>query len=365
MTEVPALEPATVAAGAALRRRIRDELPADVFAPRPRRVVTALALAAAIAATSAGLAILRLPVWAGLPLSVVVGGLYGSLFFLGHEAGHGAVVRSRVGQDLLMGGAFLIFLLPPTLWRVWHNAVHHVHTNRPDYDPDNFGIRATYDQFPSVRAVEALTPGSGRWLSVLYFAVWFTVHSQVVLWVLSRRCRGFEALARGRTVAETAGMAAFWLSLGVLVGPWTATLVILIPMIVANAIIMSYIATNHLLRPLTDHPDPLDHSMSVTTARWLDRIHFHFSHHVEHHLFPSMSSRFAPLVRAKILRYAPDRYLAPPHGRALRWVVRTPRIHEGRDMLVDPRRGRRMRCRDVDGVLRDAGLIAASREVTT
>ena len=336
---------------ATIKAKIRHELPPHVFRRCPDRALTALVLGVAIAALTAVLLTARLPGFPSFVLSVVLGGLYGSLFFLGHEAGHGSVVRQRHLQDALMGIAFLVFLLPPTLWRVWHNKVHHVHTNLPDYDPDNFGRLAEYRRLRSIRVVAAFTPGSGRWISLLYLPTWFTVHTQLVLWVQSRRCRGFESLNRPRAAAESLVMGGFWVWLAMQLGPWSSLLVIVLPMMVANTIIMSYIVTNHLLRPVVDEPDPLATSMSVTTHPWMDLIHFNFSHHVEHHFFPAMSPRYAPLVRAKLRQYAGDSFLAPPHLRALRAVFRTPRIHDEHDVLVDPVSGRSIRFADLDSVL--------------
>ncbi len=54
------------------------------------------------------------------------------------------------------------------------------------------------------------------------------------------------------------------------IGPRGALLVILIPMLLANAIVMAYITTNHMLRPLTDEPECLATTMSVTTLRAID-----------------------------------------------------------------------------------------------
>ena len=330
-----------------LRHRIWRELPADTFTACTGRAFIACAIATAIGVASVVLATVPLPMAVCLGLSVVTGCLYGSLFFLGHEAGHGSIVRQRNRQEVLMWIAFVIFLLPPTLWRVWHNKVHHGQTNQPDYDPDNFGTLASYRQFRSIRIAAAFTPGSGRWISLLYLPTWFTVHSQIVLWGQSRRCRGFESLNRSRATGESLVMAALWIGLAAGIGAWSSMLVIVLPMMIANSIIMSYIVTNHLLRPLGDGADTLGTSMSVTTHPWMDVIHFNFSHHVEHHLFPAMSPRYAPLVRAKLRRYAGDRFMAPPHLRALGLVFRTPRIHD-EHALVDPARGRSVPFADVE-----------------
>ncbi|MBI2204108.1 MAG: fatty acid desaturase [Candidatus Rokubacteria bacterium] len=312
--------------------------------------MTAVALGMTIVTISTVLVVATLSAGVAVLLSLLLGGLYGSLFFLGHEAGHGSIVRRRHLQDALMWIAFAIFVLPPTLWRVWHNQVHHVHTNRPDGDPDNFGTLTVYRRFRSVRVAAAFTPGSGRWLSVLYLSTWFTVHSQIVLWVQSRRCRGFESLNRARAIAEFVLMAAFWIGLASAIDARSAMLVIVVPMLVANTIIMSYIVTNHLLRPLDDGADVLATSMSVLTHRWLDAVHFNFSHHVEHHFFPAMSPRYAPLVRARLREHAGDRFVVPPHLHALRLVFRTPRIHDD-GALVDPARGRSVAFAEIDQAL--------------
>lgn len=321
---------------AVIRRKILRELPAHLFKPCPARALTILVVAAAIAATSAIVALAPLPGPLRILLSGLCGCLYASLFFLGHEAGHGAILRSRRAQDLLMRLAFAIFLVSPTLWRVWHNQVHHAHTNCASHDPDNFGTLAGYRCSYWVHFAAAFTPGSGDWLRVLYLPIWFTVHAQIVLWVQSHTCRGFESLNRGRAVAETLLMVAFWVALGWSLGPSRALLVIVFPMLIANTVIMSYIATNHLLRPLVDQPDAIASSMSVTTHRWLDLVHFNFSHHVEHHLFPAMSLKHAPHIREKLREHATDCFLAPPHWVALRMVFGTPRIHDGYEALVDP-----------------------------
>jgi fatty acid desaturase len=238
--------------------------------------------------------------------------------------------------------AFAIFLLSPTLWRVWHNHVHHAHTNSEVYDPDNFGTLSRCRLSRWVRFAAAVTLGEGNWLRLLCVPLWFSAHVQVVLWAQSRACLGFERLNRNRAIAETLGLVAFWMALCCSFGLDFTLLVVVLPMLVANTIIMSYVATNHLLRPLVIEPDLLETSMSVHTNRWLDIIHFKFSHHVEHHLFPTMSSRHASRVRQKLHEHAADRFLAPAHWAALRLVFATPRIHDGKAALVSPRGGARV-----------------------
>ena len=334
-----------------LARRIRRELPPKAFQHGSKRALIAVPLIAGIVTLNFVLIAEPLRAFSALVSALALGNLYVSLFFFGHEAGHGAATRSRHLQSLLMYAGFWIFCLSPHLWRVWHNRVHHGYTNRAGYDPDNFGDVQSYVRFPATNFLLKVGPGSGHWLSLIYFPTWFTALAQGVLWIKSRRMAGFGQLNRVRAAIDSALMAASWAALGVRVGIWRSLLVIVLPMMTANAIAMAYISTNHLLRPQVEDYNVLDSSMSVTTYRLLDRLHFHFSHHVEHHLFPSMNTHYAPLVRSILRRLAGDRFLAPSHRQALMVLFRTPRVYDGVHALVDPQRELRVRFRDIDGAL--------------
>ena len=335
-----------------LARRIRGELPPEAFGTNPMRLLIAALLLAAILGLSICLATLPLPVYAAIPGALLLGNLYVSLFFLGHEVGHGAVSRVRAVQTLVMYFAFAIFFLSPHLWRVWHNRVHHGYTNRAAYDPDNFGDVESYERYPSTNFLLKVGPGSGHWLSVIYFPTWFTILSQGVLWVKSRRLAGFAPLNRARAGADSALMAALWIALGAWLGAYRSLITILIPMMTANAVAISYISTNHLLRPQVDRSDVLASSMSVTTYRWLDRLHFNFSHHVEHHLVPSMNTSYAPLAKEVLQRLAGARYLAPRHWQTLILLFRTPRVQDGNRALVDPQRHVQVTFDEIEAALR-------------
>jgi fatty acid desaturase len=107
-----------------------------------------------------------------------------------------------------------------------------------------------------------------------------------------------------------------------------------------------------MLRPLSTARDSLTTSMSVTAHPILDWLHFHFSHHIEHHLFPTMASDSLPRVRASLQRRLGERYFAPPFGAALVAIFRTPRLYADPVTLVDPERGTRRALADVERELR-------------
>ncbi|MGH7331820.1 MAG: fatty acid desaturase family protein [Candidatus Rokuibacteriota bacterium] len=334
-----------------LRARILAELPKAARAMHPWRLVLGIPLLLLIVGGT--VAVVRLPLawYAALPISVGLGALYASLFFFGHEVGHGAIIRSRHGQSAVLYLTCLIYCLSPHLWQLWHNHAHHGHTNEPDRDPDSFGTLEHFRRNPVSQALAGFAPGSGHWLSVLYLLTFFTAQSHYVLW-LNSFTEEFRRLDRRRAKLESAAMALFWVIVGVWAGPGGALLGVVIPMLTVNGVMMSYVVTNHMLRPLATGPNALETTMSVSTSKVLDLLFFNFSHHVEHHLFPSMSPRFYPLVRKSLRRLVGDRYLAPSHWRALRLVFCTPRLYADFHTLVDAHGGSRVSTATVEAALR-------------
>lgn len=324
-----------------IRSRMRQELPADTFARRPFR---ALRMLPPLAAIVAGMAVLVAwePAW---PISLVISlGMaqsFAILGFVAHEALHGALVQRRWLQDALGHLGLGPFLVSPQLWRFWHNQVHHGQTNRGNRDPDSFGTLGRYERMPSTRFVARLAPGSGRWYSAFFMFYWFSFHGQVVLWLQSRFMTGFRSYDSRPAKLHSALYLASWIALGVAMGPRASLFAIALPMLGANFIVMSYIATNHFMRPQTTSNEPLENSMSVTTWGWIDRLHLNFSHHVEHHLFPTLSARHAPRLRAWLERNVGTRYVSPRHLRAFLALYRTPRVYLDAHTLVNPDRPER------------------------
>jgi fatty acid desaturase len=203
-------------------------------------------------------------------------------------------------------------------------------------DTDHFGTMRRYNQMKSTRLVNRLAPGSGSLVSYFFMFYWLTFHTQVVLLVTSRHLPAFQQLNRRRAIIDTLVFLAIALGVAGLAGPWKSVFAVLIPILVGNFVVMMYLSTNHFMRPLTITNDALDNTMSVETWPLLDVLHFRFSHHVEHHMFPRVNSKFYPALRAWLRREVPDRYVCPSHFTALRYLFRTPRVYLDAKTLVDP-----------------------------
>ncbi|MFA0766998.1 MAG: hypothetical protein OXFUSZZB_000326, partial [Candidatus Fervidibacter sp.] len=170
----------------------------------------------------------------------------------------------------------------------------------------------------------------------LFFAMlcfWFTMHSSQMFWRLQKVA---DPKTRRILWVERFIPMAFWFSLVFAIGVGNFVWAYIIPLLVGNFIAMSYIATNHLLNPQMDEVDPVLGSLSVNVPWWMDILHLHFSHHTEHHLFPAMSHKYAPMVKTLLRELYPERYNELPHWKALWLLWRTPRLYLDHDHLIDP-----------------------------
>jgi hypothetical protein len=124
---------------------------------------------------------------------------------------------------------------------------------------------------------------------------------------------------RSPSTARAAASGSFSMpSRSALVGLVPSLFAFAIPLLVANTIVMAFILTNHSRSPRVEINDPLVSGLSVTAPRWVEWITLQLGYHVEHHLFPAMSSRHARTVRELLRARWPGRYpvdAAPPGAR--------------------------------------------------
>jgi fatty acid desaturase len=290
-----------------------------------------------IALATVAIALGWLPLYLAPLLSLVIGMSFAGLTFLAHETMHGSVVRQRHLRHLVGWLGFLPFVVSPRLWVAWHNRVHHGHANEPGIDPDANPTLAEYRGSKKVRVVtDHFALGRTNPTGVIGLLVGFSIQSASVLGFAGRR-RYLSASEHRSALLETALGLAVWAIVLALVGPLAFLFSFVAPLVIANVIVMSFIFTNHGLSPVTRTNDPLANSLSVTTPALVEWVTLGFGHHVEHHLFPAMSSRKAPMLRALLLERWPERYQSMSLWRALVTMHRTGRVYGDDTTLSDPR----------------------------
>jgi fatty acid desaturase len=317
---------------------LRSEIPESAYAPsRSRMWLSPLYLAVVVLGICAiGFGWAPWPVW---PLiSIAIGISFASQTFISHESLHGGITRNKLFQTVQGYLGFAPFLLAPRIWVAWHNQTHHAITNQPG-DPDAFPTHEEYKTNAGARfAVDKFAVGPNRLRGFWTMALGFTIQSAHQTHSIKKfkyASGGVAALA----IVESLLMVGVWIGLLVAIGfvPWLFA--VLIPMMVANAITIAFILTNHSLSPFIPINDPLITGLSVTVPKIVDLLTLNFGYHTEHHLFPAMSSRHAPAVRAAVMARWPERYQSLPLGEALRQLHRTGRVYKDAVTLVDPRSG--------------------------
>ncbi|HZG16015.1 MAG TPA: acyl-CoA desaturase [Candidatus Bathyarchaeia archaeon] len=313
--------------------RIAPHLPKEAFSPVPSRLWGGFLYLLVAALGIIAIGILTLPWWANILISLAIGVCFSGMSCLGHEILHGTVVRKRWLRDWLGAIAFMPLNVGPYLWSKWHNQTHHIHTQVEEKDPDHW---PTYEQLldrPVFRQMYRL-PLIVR--SVVHFCsllILFTIFSTKMFFSFVGE---FKKKKQPFVYMQFMIPWAIWIGLLVWMGPVKWLFAYLVPLLITNFILMCYISTQHNLNPLGDVNDPLVNTLSVTVPKWVDILHFNFSYHTEHHIFPGISSKYYPLVKEQVKKMWPEIYHELPFGKALLVIFKTPRVYNGKTELFDP-----------------------------
>ncbi|MEU7676377.1 acyl-CoA desaturase [Micromonospora taraxaci] len=288
-----------------LSRLVRN---AGLLDRRPRRY------AARVTAVLGGLVLLGVlfvrlgPSWWQTVTAAGVAVLLAQLAFLGHDAGHRQIFRSRRANDVVgLVCANLVTGISFGWWVDKHNR-HHAHPNTEGRDPDLMvaPLSFTAGQAAAQRGLRALFV---RHQAALFFPLLLAeglhLHGASVRAVVRR-----GGLRRRRTeaallVVHFAGyLGAVFL---VLSGP-QAIVFILVNQAVFGLYLGSSFAPNHKGMPILTEADNLDYlrrqvltSRNVRGGPLIDALLGGLNYQIEHHLFPSMPRpnlhHAQPLVR--------------------------------------------------------------------
>jgi fatty acid desaturase len=246
--------------------------------------------------------------WWQLGTATYLAVVFTQLAFVGHDAGHRQIFRSRRANDLVgLIHANLLVGVSFDWWVGKHNR-HHSNPNHEQLDPD-ISITAlafTADQASSKHGLVRLVARYQAWL---FFPL-------LLLEAVHLHLASIKALLRGKGQAG----AVEGLLFGVHVAAYTAVLLlVLTPLqalafaVVQQGLFGLYLgcsfAPNHKGMPTLTEADQLDFlrsqvltSRNVRGSRLVDWLLGGLNYQIEHHLFPNMPRpnlrRAQPLIRA-------------------------------------------------------------------
>jgi fatty acid desaturase len=317
-------------------RSILRVLPREVQAPYPLRLVQLAAQSLISSAAVWAIVNLSLAWPVKLLLSLVIGHCWGMNGLGGHEILHGSVVRNRKLQSVLGFFCFLPFLISPTFWRFWHNNLHHANTQMLLQDPDAYPTLRIFKQSRFMKWMFPYSPGSGYKRSYLYFFFWFSFNVHVAQFYFRSRNKMFNKLNHRQVNYELALAGAVLFAFLYWAGAANWLWMAVIPFLVLNYSVFSYISTNHNLNPLTTENDPLINSLTVTNHPILEALHLNFGYHVEHHLFPTINGVHNKKIHELLKKHFATTYQYMPKWQAIRQLYATSRIYKTHTTLIHP-----------------------------
>lgn len=319
------------------QQELKAQLPQEIFKRTPTRAFYLVGFLLLNAAIIYAITTLDLHWSLKILLGVAMGQFNAGMAFIAHETLHGGIVQSPWLQTFIGSVGFGPFLVSQTYWRFWHNTLHHGNTQLIYKDPDAFPTLSVYKRSKFMKVVFELAPGSKNPVSYFYLFYWFSLQSVMNQFYMRFGNKMWEKMDHKRVTVEfsliLAAAAFYFYAIGFENILWLA----IIPLMVQNYTVLSYILTNHNLSPLTKINDPLENSLTVTTPKFWSFLHLNFGYHVEHHLFPRVSGRHARKIHEALKANYPQKYKYMPKWNALKLLYKTPRLYKNATELVHPK----------------------------
>jgi fatty acid desaturase len=246
--------------------------------------------------------------WWQLLTAAYLAVVFTQLAFVGHDAGHRQLFRSRPANDLVgLLHANLLVGVSYDWWVDKHNA-HHSSPNHEDLDPD-ISITAlafTADQASSKSGLIRLIARYQAWL---FFPL-------LLLEAAHLHLASIKAIVRGSGRANTVQglllvihVAAYVTALVLVLSPLQAIAFVVVQQGLFGLYLGCAFAPNHKGMPTLTEADQLDFlrrqvltSRNVAGSRLVDWVLGGLNYQIEHHLFPNLPRpnlrRAQPLVRA-------------------------------------------------------------------
>lgn len=228
-----------------------------------------------------------------------------------HDAGHRAIFKSSLANDLYGYVCAYLVALPFSVWKIKHNA-HHAHTNETDSDPDlEIPMSFTKEQSERQNFMVRLIRRHQAWL---YYPLGSLVSFTLRIKAFKHYLQNFSKKTLFQMILQLSGMF-LWYVLPFMVFPLNKALLFFILTNEASGFYMLNIfAPNHKGMPQIGAGlkfSFLEHQ--IVTSRniyghWLtDYVYLGLNYQIEHHLFPdcprSKLNRITPFVRQLCRRY--------------------------------------------------------------
>jgi fatty acid desaturase len=246
--------------------------------------------------------------WWQLVTAAYLAVVFTQVAFVGHDAGHRQILRSRRANDLVgLLHANLLVGVSFGWWVAKHDR-HHSNPNHEELDPDVSitALAFTPDQANSRHGLVRLVARYQAWL---FFPLLLLEAAQLHLASIKAIVRGRDRTNAVEGLLLLVHVAAYFTALLLVLSPWQAAAFVLVQQGLFGLYLGCAFAPNHKGMPTLTDGDRLDFlrrqvltSRNVAGSRLVDFVLGGLNYQIEHHLFPNMprpNLRHAqPLIRA-------------------------------------------------------------------
>ncbi|HET9139833.1 acyl-CoA desaturase [Actinophytocola sp.] len=251
-----------------------------------------------------------------LAVAVALGFVLLQAGFLGHDAGHRQITRSKRAAEVLGLIHLNLLLGAANGWWVAHHNRHHSDPNNLDRDPDTLRRPVAFDV--SELPAKGRTPA--RRFLIRFQAVLFFVLLGNEAWRV--RAAGFTAARAGLLRNPVLELGLVIVHIGLFAGavflvlpPGLALAFVAVSQLTLGLGLGAVFAPNHKGMPVYRDGEHLDWlhrqvltSRNIRAGRLVDFLFGGLNHQIEHHLFPGMPRvnlrRARPIVRDYCARHA-------------------------------------------------------------
>lgn len=251
--------------------------------------------------------------------SLLIGYSFSAMAFLFHDLRHGGVIKNKHIINFL--SQFLIWpcLISSHFWDFWHNQLHHKYNlieNRllKEYPTDSFFKKTFWGKI-----IKWISPPENGFFGFIYLFFWYVPYVVLVQTLLSFQLNRFKDLKRKIVIVEFVGALLFWVIFLRIFSQHSLIFTIFIPLSFLSYCLSSYVVTNH-------HPKLIDansmnvNACTVEVSQFMNLVHFNFSYHTEHHLFPEVNPYYLPKISKLLKQNFPENYFSLKKYEALKKI---------------------------------------------
>ncbi|MGA2931804.1 MAG: acyl-CoA desaturase [Acidimicrobiales bacterium] len=247
--------------------------------------------------------------WFALLIAVFLGLVFTQLGFVGHDAGHQEVFRSRRANRLLGFAVGNVLIGMSFGWWVPKHSAHHAHPNEIGRDPDIGDGPVNVHPDGQDAGGNRLTRAMERWRVPLFFPLMILRSTGIYVLGIRRLIRERNGVAgvEGALLALHVGLyltCVFWV-----LSPLKAVAFIAVQQAVFSVYLGCSFAPNHKGMPIIEPDSGLSFvrrqvitSRNIAGGRFTNLLLGGLNYQIEHHLFPNMPrpnlARAQGIVRA-------------------------------------------------------------------